>query len=142
MRKLKLNKFFILTTMFVLMVGFVSAFNTQVPGTVYDASSNPVNGASVDVTCNSITKSTVTGSDGLYLVTFAKADCGFNTPVHVVASFDEQTGENNGLTCANVDICEGIPVALVDISIPEFSVIAGSVALVGALGIFIYRRKN
>jgi hypothetical protein len=127
--------------MFLLTIGFVSALNTQVLGTVYDASHNPVIGADVSVNCNDVLKTTTTALDGTYLVSYSKVVCGFNAPVHVVATKDDQTGENDGLTCASVDDCEGIPVALVDVTIPEFGVIAGAVALIGALGIFMYRRK-
>jgi len=127
--------------MFLLTIGFVSALNTQVLGTVYDASKAPIVGANVDVTCNSVVKTTTTASDGTYLVTYPKAVCGFNVPVHVVASIGDQTGENDGLTCANAELCQGIPVALANVTIPEFGVIACGVALVGALGIFLYRRK-
>lgn len=138
-----MNKFFIVSMMFLMTVGFASAivFNTQVLGTVYDGE-GPVSGAAVNVTCNAIVKSTISDVDGTYLVTYPQEDCGFNTAVHVVATKDDLTGENDGLTCISSEICDGIPVALVDVTIPEFGIIAGGIALIGALGIFIYKRKQ
>jgi hypothetical protein len=138
----KMKKLLISMILFILVAGFGLAYNTQVMGTIYDASSNTVSGADVSVTCNSIIKTTTSGATGEYLVTYPQADCGFNTTVYVTATKDDQTGNGQGLTCVDAKICYGIPVALVDVTIPEFTVIAGLVAVIGTVGVIIYRKKD
>ena len=111
-----------------------------VTGTVYDQAHNNVSGATVTVICNNVTESTTSNIDGDYYVTFAPGICYFNDPVTVNAVKGSASGSNEGNMCSGED-CE-IPVALVDVTVPEFGVIAGAVALIGALGIFVYKRKN
>lgn len=111
-----------------------------VAGTIYDGSHNNVSGATVTVTCNGVNESTTSNVDGDYYVTFAPGVCYFNDDVFVNAVKGSATGSNEGNMCSGED-CE-IPVALIDVTVPEFSVMAGAVALIGALGIFVYRRKN
>jgi hypothetical protein len=136
-----MSKLAIFGMMFLLTIGFVSAYNTQVLGTVTDGADNPVEGADVTVLCNDIPRYDVTDVNGNYLVSYPQGDCGFNTPVHVTATFEDVTGENDGLTCVSKEECYGISVALVNVTVPEFGLIAGTVAMIGALGIFLYRRK-
>ena len=113
---------------------------SSVTGTVYDQDNNVVVGADVDVTCNDVTESAVTNALGDYYVEFDEGVCYFEDPVSATATKGEASGSEDGVMC-DAEECF-IPIAIVDITIPEFGLIAGAVALVGALGIFIYRRKN
>ncbi|MGV8172321.1 MAG: carboxypeptidase-like regulatory domain-containing protein [Candidatus Woesearchaeota archaeon] len=112
---------------------------SAVSGTVTDGNGNVVPDADVDVTCNGVTESAVTNALGDYYVEFDAGVCYFDDPVSATATKDEVTGSNDGVMC-NAEECF-IPIGIVDITIPEFGLIAGAVALVGALGIFMYRRK-
>ena len=144
---MKKTIFAIMALMILGLVVSVSAITpATVTGYVYGADhTTPVEGATVTATCNGHAATAVSSdADGSYYVIFDSAVCGFNAPVTVTAVKDGQNGVGNGFTCAlseNKDTDCEIPVALVDVSIPEFGVIAGAVALVGALGIFLYRRN-
>ncbi|MGV8086887.1 MAG: hypothetical protein ACP5N1_04610, partial [Candidatus Woesearchaeota archaeon] len=106
---------------------------------VYDQDANTVSGASVDVTCNDITESTVSNVDGDYYVSFASGVCYFGDEVSVNAVKDEASGSNEGFMCQEEE-CD-IPITVIDVTIPEFGIIAGAFALVAGLGIIAYRRK-
>ncbi|MGV8086875.1 MAG: hypothetical protein ACP5N1_04550, partial [Candidatus Woesearchaeota archaeon] len=71
--------FAIMALMILGLVASVSAVGmiSAVAGTVYDQDANTVSGASVDVTCNSVTESTVSNAVGDYYVTFAPGVCYF-----------------------------------------------------------------
>ncbi|MGV8172322.1 MAG: hypothetical protein ACP5OA_06545 [Candidatus Woesearchaeota archaeon] len=135
------NIIFAMMAMLLVGVGLVSATGliSSVAGTVYDQDNNVVVGADVDVTCNGVIESAVTNALGDYYVEFDAGVCYFDDPVSATATKNEVTGSADGVMC-NAEDCF-IPIAIVDITIPEFGVIAGAVALVGALGIFMYRRK-
>jgi hypothetical protein len=135
-----MNKLLIFAILFLFAAGYASAYSV-VTGHVYDAGNSPVNGATVDVTCNSNVEHTTSNNLGLYIVSFTDDLCPYDTAVHVVATKDTQTGSNDGYTCESADICDGIPVALVNVTIPEFGVIAGVAALIGALAVFVFKRK-
>jgi hypothetical protein len=127
--------------MFVVMVGMVSALPTAISGTVVDASNVAVNGASVAVTCTHLavptTKTVTTNSLGVYNAYFSSTEC--NSGDTAVAHTDG-AADNTGKVDFNKN-CR-INTLKLNLQIPEFGVIAGAVALVGALGIFVYRRKN
>jgi hypothetical protein len=127
---------------FALLAGMVSAAPmTVVYGEVTDASDNPVDaGVQVDVTCthNTVdtTKTVYTNSVGKYYASFGSTECDVgDTAVAHTEGADDESGTVTGQVCR-------IGTLKLDLQIPEFGVIAGAVALVGALGIFIYRRKN
>lgn len=135
-----MNKLLIISVMFLSTLSMASAYSI-VTGHVYDVSASPVIGATVVVTCNSLNKTATTNSLGIYSVLFTDDLCPFNTAVHVVATKDSASGSNNGFTCESSEICD-IPIALVNVTIPEFGVIAGTVALLGAVGVIVYRRQR
>jgi len=128
---------------FVLMVGFVSAaVDTVVTGTVYDGDGNEVVGADVSVDCNGNMKYDTSDSDGLYSVAYDLVDCAGGDYVEVAAEKDSVgSGSASGYVCdADEEECP-FNVALIDVTIPEFGVLAGAVALIGALGIIAYKRQ-
>ena len=133
--------------MAMMILGFVASVSatvgpiSAVGGTVYQADKvTTVSGAAVDVTCNGVTESTSTNLVGDYYVTFAPGVCYYNDPVSVNAVKDGAKGSNDGVMCSAGKCI--IPITVIDVTIPEFGVMAGAVALIGALGIFVYRRKN
>jgi len=110
-----------------------------VTGTVTYGNGSIVPGADVDVTCNNVTGTATTDLFGNYDVAFSSTDCKFGDPVSVTASKSPASGSNTGNMCAAGE-CE-FPIGLVDVQIPEFGLIAASLAVVGALGIFMFKRK-
>ncbi|GIU70295.1 MAG: hypothetical protein KatS3mg002_1531 [Candidatus Woesearchaeota archaeon] len=138
----------VLMAFFVISVGYASAYPTVVTGTVYDSSMNPVSGASVTVVCehNGTNSTQYTSSimDGTYIAQFYNSptiECGYGDQVWVSAEYNSMTGTATGYTCDVESQCP-IPVALVDVQIPEFGVVAAGLALIGAIAIFAIRRKN
>jgi len=115
---------------------------TFVTGKVTDSGNNPVIGTPVNVTCVNEKGNDVTDSSGTYMILLNDPSCAPGSTAYATAT--AYGVSNHGLVCngpgSNIK-CDGIDLALVNIQVPEFGVIAGAVALVGALGIFIYRRK-
>jgi hypothetical protein len=147
-KKMK-NILYAMIAVLLLGVGLVSATvnpcdpdnPAYVTGTVYDQADNTVAGASVTVDCSTQTGETVTDLNGNYMICFDADVCTYNTPLYAEASKDGVgSGENNDETMCDEEECF-VPIGIVDITIPEFGVIAGAFALVGALGIFMFRRK-
>ena len=117
---------------------------TVVSGTITDNSNVNVADAAVTVTCThggvDTVKNVVSGVDGKYYAFIPQLNCAVDDNVLVQAVKDDATGQNNGVVSYNSQ-CK-INTALVNVQIPEFGVIAGGLALLGALGVVIYRRKN
>jgi hypothetical protein len=138
----KMNRLLSLTMVFaLLLVGMVSA-DSYVMGKVTDGSNNPVAGVALDINCDGELASTTTDAYGLYVVGLDSPDCDPGDMAYVTATDYDVT--NSGEVCNGPESnlqCDGIDLALVNLTIPEFGMIAGAVALVGALGIFMYRRK-
>jgi hypothetical protein len=145
-----MNKILSLTMVFaLLLVGFVSATAVPIPtgttyvtGTVTDSGNNPMPGVALSVQCNSDSTTTTSEADGTYIIGLPNPSCKPGDTAYVTATAYDVT--KSGVVCDSVldHINCHIDIALVDVTIPEFGVIAGAAALVGALGIFIYRRKN
>jgi len=112
---------------------------TVISGQVTDEN-GAVDGAIVNVNCNgNDAEPVITGIDGMYYVSLSKAVCSVDDSVLVEASKDGAEGSNDGIVSYN-GRCK-INTSIVNVQIPEFGVLAGAAALVGALGIFLYRRK-
>ena len=124
--------------------------NTVVGGTIYNGTlANGVAGADVEVICHhgsdDYTALTTSGIGGKYSVAFQCFECSYNDLVTVNAWKDTLEGTEDG----EVDMQHNLPcgvtlnVGIVDVelAIPEFGVVAAGIAVVGALGIFLYRRK-
>ena len=128
---------------FVLVSAAVHAYPATVTGTVTDMGANPVEGATVEVTCTHLsvdTKlSTTSLSDGSYFVVFDNEDiCDFNDLISVKATKDSQEGTNDGAMCDGEECI--IPVAIVDVTIPEFGLVGAMIVLLAGIGIIAYRR--
>ena len=131
-----------------VMVGTVSAVVpptlTVITVTVYQADSTTVvPSAAVTVTCTHGTdfvRTTTSNGAGVYSVVFPASQCAVGDLVTVEAVSGSADGSNTG-TVDHTGRCL-VNTGIVNVSIPEFGLIAASVAVVGALGIFIYRRKN
>jgi hypothetical protein len=130
------------------MVGAVSAVGptlTVISGTIYQADNTTVvPNAAVTVTCthNSIdyVRTTTSSGVGSYGVVFPVSQCTVSDSVLVEAVSNGADGSNTG-TVDHTGRCL-VNTGIINVSIPEFGVVAGAVALVGALGIFVYRRKD
>jgi len=136
----------ILLSVFALMILSVAAVSatplTAVSGTITDQNNAVVAGATVTVTCDGATPKTVSsGADGKYYAFFPAMDCGVDAPVTVHAQLGDAQGDNEG-TVTYSGTCK-INMSLVNVQIPEFRVIAGGIALIGAIaGFAVLRKKN
>jgi hypothetical protein len=141
----KMNKTIAFIAMFALVLAFVAAPVAAVSATMISGkitlSDNvtPVVGASVKVTCNAIDKLTTTDGSGMYYVFYTSTDCPNGSEVTTVATKDDMTGTSTGKV--SLDLCR-INTAIIDVSIPEFGIVLGGVALVGAFGAFMVMRKK
>jgi hypothetical protein len=99
----------------------------------------PVDGATVDVYCNSNLLSTTSLPDGSYAVKYVDCACKWGDSVTVTATKGSATGSNTGTV--NWDFAE-VDISVVNVSIPEFGVIAASVAMIGALGGLVLFRRH
>jgi hypothetical protein len=142
----------ILTLVFFSAVGIVSAdcddFHTLIAGKIYDSpnfeTAGPVADATVYVTCNDITHTAVSKSDGTYSVEYASEEgCCNSIVAYAYATKGDVTSDTMNATIQdyteNFDLYLGvINLAL----IPEFGVIVGAVTLLGAVGVFFLVRRK
>ena len=117
---------------------------TVVTGTITDSNSSVVDGATVKVVCEHLgvnsTQIVSSGADGKYYAFFSSLDCNAGDTAWAFASKGGDDGSNSGVVSL-LGRCS-INVATIDVQIPEFGVIAGAVALLGAVaGFVIIRRK-
>ena len=137
-------KLLLMTLLFILAVGVVSASvvgpPTGVSGTIYDQNHATVAGATVIVKCENIVQPSVQSlSDGSYVVEIPPGQCDYSQGVVVTASKDNMEGTATGDTCA-VGQCI-VPVALIDVTIPEFGIVGALIALLIVVGLIAYRRR-
>ncbi len=115
---------------------------TVVGGIIYNSDhTGVVEGASVVVTCNSVSRPAFTASDGTYSVAFStKENCDDGDTVTVTATKDDLTGTSTGKVH---DYALVVNIAIIDVVMtPEFGVIMGVLTLVASAGIFFYVRRN
>lgn len=128
---------------FALLAGVATAAPmTVVYGQVVGSDgTTPQVGVNVDVTCthNSVptTRTVQTNGAGKYYAFFGSTEC--NVDDTAVAHTDG-AGDVSGEVDDNLQCRVGT--LELDLQIPEFGVIAGAAALVGALGIFLFRRNH
>ncbi len=121
----------------LLTMGFVAATPTIVNGHVYQqGTSTGVPDVLVTVTCDSLVPATdMTNSAGYYVVEFLE-DCDLGDSVTVCA------GDGNCEDGTIIGIPDWKNISYVNLEIPEFGLIAASVALAGAVAGFIFLRKK
>ena len=139
-----MNKlFYALLALFVLAVGPAFAAIADVTGVVTMQDDSPVDGALVSVTCThesvDTTEQDTTDSDGTYLVVFNADDCSYGDALLASATKDDLSGSNTGNMCDEEDCF--MPIGLVDITIPEFTVVGALMAALAVAGMLFYRRK-
>jgi hypothetical protein len=133
----------IVGTLALVLVPMASASALEaVSGHVSQAKTD-VSGASVSATCKSATGSGTTGANGDYAFTLSPSGVCTSTDLITVTA---QKGAASGQTTqpyGNLNLGEGINIALVNVSIPEFGAIAGvSAAVLGGAAFMIVRRKH
>lgn len=121
----------------------VECYETYINGVVYsgaDLSTPPVPNVQVDVTCNGYTHSSMTADpSGYYGLIFSDAEnCNVGEPVQ--ACVGSVCNTKAVLTCLEAN---QLNVLAVDIfNVPEFGLVAASVALAGAVAGFVFLRKK
>lgn len=127
-----------------MFAAYVNATPALVTGYVKYQNGTGVENAIVDVTCEHLnintTLSTTSYSDGSYYQEFTDTQCSYNDIVWVNAEKSGIHGSSDGQTCTSRDCF--IPIALIDVTIPEFGLFASIVAVIGALGIVVLRKRN
>lgn len=98
-----------------------------------------VAGATVTVLCNGHTEVDTTDAAGSYLVTYPSQDCPFGTTVKVTA----KKGDKSGVASGTVQgITTKLNLAIVNVSIPEYGLIAGILAGGAGIGMIVYARRR
>jgi hypothetical protein len=139
-------KILILFIAFILLsTSTLAATATSISGTVSDSNNQGVIDATVTVNCEhngiNTTKVVQTDSNGEYYSFYPALQCNVADKVYVLAEIDTYSNTGQGIVAYD-QTCQ-INTAFVNISIPEFGIIAGSVALIGLVaGVAIMRRKN
>lgn len=119
---------------------FAASGFTQISGTVYTNNNQKVSGAKVTVICDGHSKKTITASNGSYLVQYATKKCPAGSNATASATKGTKTGSNsekvNNVTGTTINL------AIVNITIPEFSAILGFIAVLIAGGAFLSIRSR
>jgi len=124
-----------------LFVAMVSASSlTVISGTVYDGDGNVVSDASITVECNGYYKYATTDSNGNYQVVFPQSKCADEDTVTITAEKDGLGSNTNEGTVQGGECV--VDTAIIDVTIPEFTVVAAGLALVGAVAGFAVMRRN
>jgi len=140
--------FAFLFTILISIGAYATAPQTIVTGKVYiEGTTTPVKGADVTVTCHHGGQDIVKSSDptsehGYYAVFFdQETECDHGDTVDVYA---EKEGVGSGSRSGTVDddVLGDFDIAVICVSIPEFSAVAAGIALVGAIAGFIFLRKR
>lgn len=125
------------------LMTFVTAPPVSLPsvidGHVYSGESMftpPVQGVTVDVTCEGITLSDVTDAEGYFSVLYNASDCPLGSEVEACAGSQCDTKNLIGAT-TRINL---LGFKLFDV--PEFSVIAASLAFAGAGAGYLFMRKR
>lgn len=156
------NIFFLIVSVVILslMISFISANSasgcmgctkTLVNGIIYDGhTGESIQGAEVKITCKDDKNvrqrdSVVTGikslEDGTYFVIFDSIHCNEDDLVIVEASKNGISGNNQGIV--HDKVIKSLDVAVVNVPlVPEFSILIGSLTVLGALGVFFIVRKR
>jgi hypothetical protein len=122
----------------VLVVPVAASAQSVVAGKVTH-NGTPVNGANVTAVCNTNSKDAYTNQNGDYAVEFAVNECPDGETATVVASKNGMGGTGNG----QVDgVTATLNIAIVNVAVPEFGVIAGIVGSIGAAGAFLVIRRR
>lgn len=132
----------VLPSVFATAVYGINDKPTVIGGIVYNSDhTSVVEGASVVVTCNNVSRPAFTASDGTYSVAFsAMENCDDGDTAIVVAEKDDLYGVSSG---AVHDYGLVVNVAIIDVVMtPEFGVVMGVFTLVASAGIFFYVRRN
>lgn len=111
---------------------------TEVTGTVtYNGA--PVNGAKVTIVCDNNAKHFTTGSNGVYTVEYASAKCPIGATIYATATKGKKGGDADKRVTSSTDI---VNIQTVNVSLPEFGLIAGTGAATIGVGAFLVIRRR
>jgi len=101
---------YIFPVLIILALSIVSSLasaQTMVAGKVYNSDySSTIEGATIDVKCNSYSLTTTSLADGTYAVRFAESECTLGDNVNVVSNKGELTGSGSGIVAECEDNCQ------------------------------------
>ena len=108
-----------------------------------EGTDDPINGAKVNATCNSVTVGpNTTVSDGFYELDLATTGCNVGDTVDVVATYGGHTGSGSGTIGTSSLLHVNLAIVCVEIPIPEFATIAVPVGAILGLVLFFNHRKR
>jgi len=130
----------LLTVVAVPAASFAANVVTNVTGHVYENGIG-VGGAKVTVVCNGNDKKTTTDASGAYVVTFNKDKCPDGSKATVVATKGSKGGANSGPVSPNGS--DLLNIAMVNVDLPEFGLVAGiGATLIGGGAFLVIRRRQ
>jgi len=129
-----------------------SKSSTTIDGIIYqqggNPNDNPIAGANVTVTCDKVTKSTLSNANGQYDVNFNSHQCGYGDSVTVTATKGTANGQETGNVSFQFKVgsyqCQTkVNVGVVDVPlVPEFGLTMGILTVIAAsAAFFVIRRK-
>jgi len=128
-----------IAVMALLTVVSAMAEQVIVAGTIYEEDGvTEVSGATVQVVCDQESESTTSDDDGDYSVDLSDTTCDAGETVIVTAS----KGSAVGVESDTVVDYTYINLAIVNVTIPEFGLIAGGMSFLGAAGAYIAMRRK
>ncbi len=152
-----MKKALILTLMLsVFLISAVSAqaapecagqegYKTLIAGKIYDSpnfeTADGVSGATVYATCQNITKTATSKSDGTYSITFCPDDGCINTTASAYAKLGDVTSNTQDAEIQDYTAAFDLYLGVINIAlIPEFGVFVGALTLLSAVGVFFLVR--
>jgi len=148
----KVLVFMFLALFLVSAIGVVSAitvpsYKTLIAGKIYDSpnfeTAGPVADATVHITCNNISKTAASKTDGTYSVSFDPEDGCLDT---TASAYAEKEGVTSSIETAKIQDYTGefyLYLGVINIAlIPEFGIFVGGLTILAAVGIFFFVRRK
>lgn len=142
----------VLSLVLVLALGAVAAQTegdggtTIIAGKIYNSDFTlEIQGATVEVTCDDLTKTKTSEADGAYSVEYDEEDCSEGSDLSVHA-YKAGVGENtvSGVIYDNYPVPSwNLNLGVVNVPlVPEFGLLVGTLTILGAVGVFFVVRRR
>lgn len=131
----------------IAMVSAQDGYKTLIAGKIYDSpdfeTAGAVSGATVYVTCNSITKTATSKIDGTYSIEYTPEEGCYNIQASAYATLGAVTSNTMTADIQNYTQSFNLYLGVINIAlIPEFGVFVGALTLLSAVGVFFLVRRK